>query len=118
MQLNYMQERELHRLLEYERRVCRRPDGRIVGQCAFPSRPDNDLQRELIAAGALVRRVDNMRGSIVVITSDGYSYFPELARIEQREIDQRRHERNMVVLTGVFCVICLIVGFVLGFVLH
>ena len=46
--LNILQERELARLLDYERATCT-VDGDLVYHCAFPYRPDDDLQVELIA---------------------------------------------------------------------
>lgn len=73
--LNILQERELARLLDYERATCT-VDGDLVYHCAFPYRPDDDLQVELIAHGALMQKIDDRRGTVVTITSDGYSYFP------------------------------------------
>ena len=70
--LNIAQERELHRLLEYERRNCS-AGNELVYHCAFPYRPDNDLQAELIDAGYLVAKADRAHGTIVRITSAGYS---------------------------------------------
>ena len=75
--LNILQERELARLLDYERATCT-VDGDLVYHCAFPYRPDDDLQVELIAHGALMQKIDDRRGTVVTITSDGYSYFPML----------------------------------------
>ena len=76
--LNILQERELARLLDYERATCT-VDGDLVYHCAFPYRPDDDLQVELIAHGALMQKIDDRRGTVVTITSDGYSYFPPRA---------------------------------------
>ena len=56
--LNILQERELARLLDYERATCT-VDGDLVYHCAFPYRPDDDLQVELIAHGALMQKIDN-----------------------------------------------------------
>lgn len=53
--LNILQERELARLLDYERATCT-VDGDLVYHCAFPYRPDDDLQVELIAHGALMQK--------------------------------------------------------------
>ena len=66
--LNIAQERELHRLLEYERRNCS-AGNELVYHCAFPYRPDNDLQAELIDAGYLVAKADRAHGTIVRITT-------------------------------------------------
>ena len=78
IELNILQERELGRLLDYERATCT-VDGELVYRCAFPLRPDDDLQRELIERGALAKRPDERRGTVVAITTDGYSYFPAKA---------------------------------------
>ena len=75
IELNLLQERELGRLLDYERATCT-VDGELVYRCAFPLRPDDDLQRELIERGALAKRPDDRRGTVVALTTDGYSYFP------------------------------------------
>ena len=83
IELNILQERELGRLLDYERATCT-VDGELVYRCAFPLRPDDDLQRELIERGALAKRPDDRRGTVVAITTDGYSYFPA-KRKEQEE---------------------------------
>lgn len=55
LSLNILQERELGRLLDYERATCS-VDGELVYRCAFPYRPDDDLQRELIESGALIAK--------------------------------------------------------------
>lgn len=88
--LNILQERELARLLDYERATCT-VDGDLVYHCAFPYRPDDDLQVELIAHGALMQKIDDRRGTVVTITSDGYSYFPML---KQEEEERKRRERR------------------------
>ena len=62
--LNIMQERELGRLLDYERATCT-VDGDLVYHCAFPYRPDDDLQRELVERGALMQKIDDRRGTVV-----------------------------------------------------
>ena len=67
--LNILQERELARLLDYERATCT-VDGDLVYHCAFPYRPDDDLQVELIAHGALMQKIDDRRGTVVTITTD------------------------------------------------
>ena len=89
IELNILQERELGRLLDYERATCT-VDGELVYRCAFPLRPDDDLQRELIERGALAKRPDDRRGTVVAITTDGYSYFPA-KRKEQEERNRDKH---------------------------
>ena len=103
--LNIAQERELHRLLEYERRNCS-AGNELVYHCAFPYRPDNDLQAELIDAGYLVAKADRAHGTIVRITSAGYSYFPELMREEDAVsyTHLRAHETVRWISYAVFCV--------------
>ena len=63
IELNILQERELGRLLDYERATCT-VDGEWVYRCAFPLRPDDDLQRELIERGALAKRPDELGKAI------------------------------------------------------
>ena len=90
LELNLLQERELGRLIDYERATCT-VNGELVYRCAFHYRPDDDLQCELIERGALARRADERRGSVVAITSDGYSYFPAK---EREEAEARRRSRR------------------------
>lgn len=90
--LNILQERELARLLDYERATCT-VDGDLVYHCAFPYRPDDDLQVELIAHGALMQKIDDRRGTVVTITSDGYSYFSH-AQTGGRGAQAPRASRN------------------------
>mgnify|MGYP000018986240 FL=1 len=115
--LNIAQERELHRLLEYERRNCS-AGNELVYHCAFPYRPDNDLQAELIDAGYLVAKADRAHGTIVRITSAGYSYFPELMREEDEQRDRSRRDARLIGLTAVFCALCMVVGVMLGYALR
>lgn len=79
IELNILQERELGRLLDYERATCT-VDGELVYRCAFPLRPDDDLQRELIERGALAKRPDDRRGTVVAITTDATPTSPQNAR--------------------------------------
>ena len=111
--LNIPQERELKRLIDFERKTCS-VDGELVYRCALPYRPDDELQAELIEYGMLATRPDQRRGTIVVITTDGYSYFMEKARAEHEAA--RAHRREMRLLaTGVAGgAICVVVGFLLG----
>ena len=83
--LNIPQERELARLIDYERSTCS-VEGELVYRCAFPYRPDDELQAELIDAGALAAKAEGKRGTIVVITSDGYSFFLERNRAERERV--------------------------------
>ena len=102
--LNILQERELARLLDYERATCT-VDGDLVYHCAFPYRPDDDLQVELIAHGALMQKIDDRRGTVVTITSDGYSYFPML---------KQRRETRLVGTAALFAALSVVIGFLLG----
>lgn len=111
--LNIMQERELARLIEYERGTCA-VNGELMYRCAFPLRPDDELQTELIARGVLAKKEDDRHGIVVAITSDGYSYFPSKHRYEANI--QREHEREvrLVGRSALFAALCVIVGFILG----
>ena len=51
--LNSRQMAELERLVAFERDRCS-ADGMVVYQCAFPLRPQDPLQAELVDAGVLV----------------------------------------------------------------
>lgn len=113
IELNIQQERELGRLLDYERSTCC-VDGELVYRCAFPYRPDDDLQVELIERGALAKKTDERRGTIVTLTSDGYSYFPAKRRIEAQRQRQERRETRLVGLAAAFAAVCVVVGFLLG----
>lgn len=111
--LNILQERELARLIDYERNTCT-VNGDLVYRCAFPFRPDDDLQQELIERGALMQKLDERRGTVVAITTDGYSYFPEQQRDEADRARRERREVRLVFLSGSFAVICALLGFLLG----
>ena len=113
LDLNLLQERELGRLIDYERATCT-VNGELVYRCAFPYRPDDDLQCELIERGALARRADERRGSVVAITSDGYSYFPAKDREEAETRRRSRREVRLVALSALFSAVCMAVGFLLG----
>lgn len=113
IELNIQQERELGRLLEYERSTCT-VDGELVYRCAFPYRPNDDLQAELIARGALAKKDNDRHGAIVAITSDGYSYFPERNRIERERLRRERRETRLVGLASLFAALSVVVGFLLG----
>ncbi|WP_080797081.1 hypothetical protein [Arabiibacter massiliensis] len=113
IELNIMQERELDRLIDYERATCT-VDGELVYRCAFPYRPDDDLQRELIERGALAVRPDERRGSVVAITSDGYSYFPALRREEIERERARRRDARLIGLAALFSALSVVAGFLLG----
>lgn len=111
--LNILQERELARLLDYERATCT-VDGDLVYHCAFPYRPEDDLQLELIERGALMKRIDDRRGTVVTITSDGYSYFP-MRKAEEDELRRREsRDTRLVALAALFALVAVVVGFVLG----
>lgn len=111
--LNIPQERELKRLIDFERNTCS-VDGELVYRCALPYRPNDELQAELIDHGMLATQPDQRRGTIVVITTDGYSYFMEKARDEHERQRAHRREMRLVVAGVVAGAICVIVGFLLG----
>ncbi|OUO87760.1 hypothetical protein B5F40_13250 [Gordonibacter sp. An230] len=113
LELNLLQERELGRLIDYERATCT-VKGELVYRCAFPYRPDDDLQCELIERGALARRPDERRGSVVSITSDGYSYFPAKEREEAESRRRSLREVRLVGLAALFSAACVVIGFLLG----
>lgn len=115
--LNIAQERELRRLIEYERSTCS-VNNDLVYRVAFPYRPDNDLQVELIEAGALATKDDSAHGTVVVITSEGYSYFPALAREQRKEKEQNRREAHLMGLTALFSALCMLAGFLLGYIVR
>ena len=113
IELNLMQERELERLIDYERSTCT-VGGDLVYRCAFPYRPEDDLQHELIERGALVQKKDDRHGTVVAITSDGYSYFPAKEREEAEARRRSRREVRLVALSALFSAVCMAVGFLLG----
>lgn len=115
--LNILQERELARLLDYERATCT-VDGDLVYHCAFPYRPDDDLQVELIAHGALMQKIDDRRGTVVTITSDGYSYFPMLKQEEEERKRRERRETRLVGTAALFAALSVVIGFLFGKVLR
>ena len=111
--LNIPQERELQRLIDYERSTCS-VEGDLVYRCAFPYRPEDELQAELIERGALAAKAEGKRGSIVVITSDGYSYFLE-KRHEQAERKRReKRDARLIAWSALFAGLCVVIGFLLG----
>ncbi len=114
IELNILQERELGRLLDYERATCT-VNGELVYRCAFPLRPSDDLQRELIERGALAKRKDGNRGTIVAITTDGYSYFPAQKRAEEQRIREKQHDSRLIGLAAAFAAGCMLIGFLVGF---
>ena len=97
--LNILQERELARLLDYERATCT---------------VDDDLQVELIAHGALMQKIDDRRGTVVTITSDGYSYFPMLKQEEEERKRRERRETRLVGTAALFAALSVVIGFLLG----
>lgn len=111
--LNILQERELGRLLDYERSTCT-VDGDLVYRCAFPYRPDDDLQAELLERGALTRKTDDRRGAVVTITSDGYSYFPAKRHVEEERQRAQKRETRLIGRSALFAALCVVVGFLLG----
>lgn len=111
--LNIPQERELRRLIDYERATCS-VEGELVYRCAFPFRPDDELQAELIERGALATKTEGRRGTIVVITSEGYSYFLEKARAERERVRREKRDARLIGFAAVLGAACVVVGFLLG----
>lgn len=103
----------MRRLLDYERSTCT-VDGELVYRCAFPYRAGDELQTELIEQGALRAKADEKRGTIVVVTSDGYSYFLERRREERERERWERREARLIGMSALFSALCVIVGFLLG----
>ena len=96
--LNIPQERELARLIDYERSTCS-VEGELVYRCAFPYRPDDELQAE------------GKRGTIVVITSDGYSFFLERNRAERERVRREKRDARLIGLSALFAALCVVAGF-------
>ena len=113
IELNLMQERELERLIDYESSTCT-VGGDLVYRCAFPYRPEDDLQHELIERGALVQKKDDRHGTVVAITSDGYSYFPAKREAELELRRKSKREARLVALSALFSLIAVVAGFLLG----
>lgn len=113
IELNIMQERELGRLIDYERATCT-VDGEMVYRCAFPYRPDDDLQAELIQRGALAPKSDSKRGTIVAITSDGYSYFPAKRAEAEEKLRAEKHDSKLIAMSALFSAAALIIGILIG----
>ena len=111
--LNILQERELARLIDYERSTCT-VNGELVYRCAFPYRPDDDLQRELIERRALSVQSDERSQRIVVISSDGYSYFLAKEQAENEKKAAVRRDRSLVGFSAAISVLCVVLGFLLG----
>ncbi len=114
--LNIPQERELKRLIDFERSTCS-VGGELVYRCALPFRPDDELQAELIERGMLSCRKDPRRGTIVVISTDGYSYFLEKARAERDGAKAQRREMKLVFVGVLAGAVCVIAGVLLGYML-
>lgn len=113
IELNLMQERELGRLIDYERSTCS-VEGSLVYRCAFPFRPDDDLQVELIRAGALARKTDEQRGIVVTITSSGYSYFPAKRQAAEKREAEKKHDSRLIGMSAGFAAACVVIGVLLG----
>ena len=111
--LNIPQERELKRLIDFERKTCS-VEGELVYRCALPYRPDDELQAELIDKGMLAAHPDQRRGTIVVITTDGYSYFMEKAQQERAQTRAHRREMRLVIAGVIAGAVCVMAGFLLG----
>ena len=115
--LNIQQEMELIRLIEFERAKSATAEGR-GRRCAFPYRPDNQLQGELVSLGALAlmpqTAPDGTTEPVVTITSAGYSFFTEKARRERELRRQQRRDYLLVLISGAFAMLCTVIGFLIG----
>lgn len=111
--LNIPQERELQRLIDYERSTCS-VNGELVYRCAFPYRPDDELQAELIEHGALAVKAEQRRGNIAVITSEGYSFFLEKRRAEAEKKRREKREIRLVLISVLLGALCVAAGFLLS----
>lgn len=115
--LNIQQEMELIRLIEFERAKSASMPGE-GRRCAFPLRPENRLQTELISLGALdvvsQRVADGSTQPVVTITDEGYTFFTEKARREREERRQQRRDYLLVLISGAFAMLCTVIGFLIG----
>lgn len=115
--LNIQQEMELIRLIEFERAKSTTAEGQ-GRRCAFPFRPDERLQTELVSLGALAVMTqtlpDGTANPVVVITSAGYSFFTEKARRERELRRQQRRDYLLVLISGSFAMLCTVIGFLVG----
>lgn len=115
--LNIQQEMELIRLIEFERAKSATVEGQ-GRRCAFPLRPDNHLQAELVSLGALAvipqPAPDGSNSPVVAITSAGYAFFTEKARRERELRRQQRRDYLLVLISGAFAMLCTVIGFLIG----
>lgn len=115
--LNIQQEMELVRLIEFERAKSSSMSGESR-KCAFPYRPDNVLQTELVSLGALAvmsqQTANGATQPIVTITNEGYAFFTERARREREERKQQRRDYVLVLISGAFAMLCTVIGFLIG----
>ena len=115
--LNIQQEMELIRLIEFERAKSATAEGQ-GRRCAFPFRPDNHLQAELVSLGALAviprTAPDGSDNPVVTITSAGYTFFTEKARREREVRRQQRRDYLLVLISGAFAMLCTVIGFLIG----
>ena len=115
--LTIQQEMELIRLIDFERAKSASLGGE-GRRCAFPYRPDNRLQAELISLGALaVMSQQTAQGTahpVVTITDEGDAFFTEKARRERVERKQQRRDYTLVLISGAFAMLCTVIGFLVG----
>ena len=110
------QRAELIRLAKFEEQISKSSDYKNT-KCAFSYRPENTVQRELLALEALrlVQSGTSSKSRPSVIISDfAYEYlYDELNRESDRQA-QRRHDTQMIALAVSFSVVSAIIGFVIG----
>lgn len=112
--LNSRQAAELERLIAFERDRCS-ADGMVVYQCAFPLRPQDPLQAELVDAGVLVVKTsaDSDR-PFVVIAPEGYACIDRVEEQERRERYWERRDWAIVLIAGLFGMLCTLIGLLIG----
>ena len=110
--LNIPQERELARLIDYERSTCS-VEGELVYRCAFPYRPDDELQAELIDAGALAHRIECRAGVIYGPFNPVYGFGAVFMTVCLYWLREKRDAR-LIGLSALFAALCVVAGFLLG----
>ena len=82
---------------------------------AFPLRPQDALQAELVDRGMLeVKTSADSDRPFIVISAEGYSY---VDRIEEEDRRERRLERRdwlIVLVSGLFGMLCTLIGLLIG----
>ena len=61
-----------------------------------------------------MQKIDDRRGTVVTITSDGYSYFPMLKAGGRGAQRRERRETRLVGTAALFAALSVVIGFLLG----